>query len=142
LPLVTAAGFPLIGPFAAIGLDTSWKHAFDVVYSRSLGSIVILSLLLTVIFMVWLAVARAVYVANFGHEEITSLTTFAHDILTTPQGHDVIIEGNAIGLLFAVLALSLSVVSFPLLLDRNVGAAAAALTSVRVVLRNPITMVL
>jgi uncharacterized membrane protein len=62
----------------------------------------------------------------FGHQEITSLTAFAQDILTTPQDHNVVVVGNAIGVLFALLAFSLSVVSFPLLLDRNVGATAAA----------------
>jgi uncharacterized membrane protein len=39
-----------------------------------------------------------------------------------------------------VLVLSVSAISFPLLLDRDVGAAVALLTSLRVVARNPVTM--
>jgi uncharacterized membrane protein len=51
-----------------------------------------------------------------------------------------IIFGNAIGFVFAVVAFTISVVSFPLLLDRDVGAAAALMTSVRAVAANPVTM--
>jgi uncharacterized membrane protein len=65
-----------------------------------------------------------------------------HSILSTRAGHNVIFEGNIVGFLFALLAFSLAVVSFPLLLDRNVGVAVADLTSVRTVFTKPITMAL
>ena len=43
---------------------------------------------------------------------------------------------------FAVATLMISVVSFPLLLDRDIGAGAGIATSIRAVLANPVTMAL
>ena len=48
-----------------------------------------------------------------------------------------IVVGVSVGFLFALLVLVISVVSFPLLLDRDVGLAAAVWTSVRAVILNP-----
>ena len=93
-------------------------------------------------FHIWLNVAQAIYALTFGDVEQASPAAFLHDVLTTDAGWTLIILGNAVGFFFAVAALSLSVVSFPLLIDRKVGAAAAIQTSVRAVLANPGTMAL
>jgi uncharacterized membrane protein len=97
----------------------------------------VLGLMLVALFLVWIAVAQAIYVANFGYTPAASMPDFVHQVLTTAAGWTLIIVGNGIGFLFAVAVLTLGVVSFPLLLDRDVGAATALLTSIRAVMANP-----
>src|SRR5215510_11107450 len=100
----------------------------------------LLALLTLVIFAIWIAVAQAIYIAYFGYEPAASIPHFIDQVFTTPAGWALIIVGNLVGFLFAVLVLAISVVSFPLLLDRDVGAVEAVLTSTRVVVANPVMM--
>lgn len=145
------AGYTLVGPVLAIGmyelsrrreegLDCSRRHLFSVLRSPSLRAIAVLGVILMVVYFAWLGAAWGIYAKIFGLATPSSIIEFAGEVLATPSGWTLMAVGSGVGLLFAIVVLSLSVVSFPMLLDRDVGVWTAGTTSIKAVLANPIAM--
>ncbi len=153
------SGSLLVGPLVTVGLfemsrriergeDISGLQAFNFFKSGAVWDIAFLGMFLVALFFLWLATAMTLFAMTLGDpwqslpSESASLSEFVRQLLTTAPGWTLIIAGNLIGLVFAVVTLSTAVVSFPMLLDKQVSLATAMQTSARVVMANPVMMMI
>jgi uncharacterized membrane protein len=147
------AGFTLLGPVVSValfemsrrrerGLDCTWRDAFGFVHSATFAPILGLSLVMMVLYVAWLLLAESLYFGLFGANPPATFGDFLERLVTTRPGFALILYGNVTGALFAFAALAISVVAFPLLLDKPVSLLTAMGTSIRAVASNMAVMLL
>lgn len=146
-----AAGFTLIGPIVAIaffamsrrreqGQELRWRAAFNFIHTSSFAPILALTLLMTLLYLAWLFMAELIFFSLFESTMPESMADFINQLFNTRHGGALIAYGNFVGLLFAFAAMALSIVAFPLTLDKPVTSFTAVNVSIRAFMSNTLVL--
>lgn len=146
-----AAGFAIIAPFIATAFyavsrclernePVSWGGIAGSVWNAARRDLGWMALITGFSLFIWMDIAALLFFGFLGFKSF-SAQELLREIFTTPMGLLFLVIGNAVGAVIAFAVFSFSVTSFPMLFDRDIDFVTAMITSVKVVLTNPIAMI-